>query len=58
MEIKHCCPSCGDVVVVHIHNSWQEVKDCLAGMRALCTACASWPGSGCPSAEAADAGRR
>ena len=53
MEIKHVCQSCGEVMAVHEHGSWQEVKDCLAGMRALCRECASWPG--CPSA-GADAG--
>jgi hypothetical protein len=55
MEIKHCCADCGEVIAVHEHNSWQEIKDCQAGMRALCALCASWPG--CPSAGAA-AGRR
>ncbi len=56
LEIKHCCADCGEVIVVHEHSSWQQIKDCRAGMRALCTECRSWPG--CPSAEAADAGRR
>jgi hypothetical protein len=55
MEVKHCCADCGEVIVVHEHSSWQEIKDCQAGMRALCASCSSWPGS--PSARA-DAGRR
>jgi hypothetical protein len=54
-EVKHCCVDCGAVIEVHEHSSWQEIKDCQAGMRALCRECASWPG--CPSA-GADAGRR
>jgi len=53
MKIKHVCQSCGELMAVHEHESWQEVKDCLAGMRALCRERASWPG--CPSA-GADAG--
>jgi hypothetical protein len=53
MEIRHVCQPCGELMAVHEHESWQEVKDCLAGMRALCRECASWPG--CPSA-GADAG--
>ena len=44
IEIKHVCESCGEVMAVHEHESWQEVKDCLAGMRALCRECGSWPG--------------
>ncbi len=35
---EHVCQSCGAVMAVHIHQSWQEVKDCVAGMRALCAA--------------------
>ena len=50
MEIRHVCQSCGELMAVHEHESWQEVKDCLAGMRALCRERASWPG--CPSAVA------
>ena len=46
MEIKHCCADCGAVLAVHEHDSYQEVKDCLAGMRSLCDVCHSWPG--CP----------
>jgi hypothetical protein len=46
MEVKHCCADCGEVIAVHEHSSWQQIKDCQAGMRALCVACASWPG--CP----------
>jgi len=46
VEVKHCCIDCGQVMAVHEHSSYQEIKDCLAGMRALCDACRSW--SGCP----------
>jgi hypothetical protein len=46
MQIKHCCADCGEVLAVHEHLSWQEIKDCQAGMRALCDSCRSWPG--CP----------
>jgi hypothetical protein len=45
MEIKHCCADCGQVLAVHDHASYQEIKDCLAGMKPLCPECASWPGS-------------
>jgi hypothetical protein len=45
LEIKHVCQSCGEVMAVHEHASYQEIKDCQAGMR-LCRECASWPG--CP----------
>jgi len=46
MQIKHCCADCGEVLAVHEHNSYQEVKDCLASMRPLCDVCCHWPG--CP----------
>jgi hypothetical protein len=46
MEVKHCCVDCGQVMAVHEHSSYQEVKDCLASMRPLCDECWSWPG--CP----------
>jgi hypothetical protein len=46
MQIKHVCPSCGELLVVHEHSSWQEIKDCDVGRRALCDACRSW--LGCP----------
>jgi hypothetical protein len=36
MEIKHVCQSCGDVMAVHEHESWHEVKDCSPG----CERCA------------------
>ena len=55
MEIKHCCADCGEVIAVHEHANYLEVKTCLKGMRPLCPECASWPGS--PSA-GAEAGRR
>lgn len=54
MEVKHCCVGCGEVMEVHEHASYQEIKDCLTGMYALCAQCAGWPGS--PSARA-DAGQ-
>jgi hypothetical protein len=34
MEVKHCCADCGEVIAVHEHSSWQQIKDCQAGMRA------------------------
>jgi hypothetical protein len=34
MQIKHVCQSCVEVMTVHEHANYQEVKDCLAGMRA------------------------
>ena len=43
MEVKHCCADSGKVTVVHVHNSWQEIKNCLRGMQLLCEACRSWP---------------
>jgi hypothetical protein len=52
MQIKHCCADCGEVMAVHEHASYQEIKDCLAGMRALCAACRSWSGSPCANADA------
>jgi hypothetical protein len=52
MQIKHCCADCGEVMAVHEHSSYQEIKDCFAGMRALCTACRSWPGSPCARTDA------
>jgi predicted RNA-binding Zn-ribbon protein involved in translation (DUF1610 family) len=44
VEVKHLCQSCGEVMAVHEHSSWQEIKDCRRGMWALCDACRSWPG--------------
>src|SRR5215471_5212381 len=35
-----------DILAVHQHASYQEVKTCLAGMKPPCRECASWPG--CP----------
>ena len=49
MEVKHCCVDCGQVMAVHEHSSYQEIKDCLAGMRPLCDSCRSWPGCPLPS---------
>lgn len=51
MQIKHGCQSCGEVMAVHDHSTYQEIKDCQAGMRALCDACRSWPGCPLPDAE-------
>lgn len=42
MTIKHCCQACGEVMAVHFHNSYQAIKDCLAGMKALCNDCRTW----------------
>jgi len=56
MQIKHVCQSCGEVMAVHEHSSWQEVKDCSAGMRPLCGECASWPGF--PVAQQSEVERR
>jgi hypothetical protein len=36
MQIKHVCRSCGEVMAVHEHANYQEVKDCLRGMKPLC----------------------
>jgi hypothetical protein len=41
----HVCQSCGAVMAVNFHSSYQEVKDCLRGMKALCTECSSCLGS-------------
>jgi hypothetical protein len=56
LEIKHACQSCGEVMAVHKHASYQEVKDCLAGMKPLCSSRASWPG--CPFPMLGRGGRR
>jgi len=45
-EVKHCCVDCGQVIVVHEHSSYVEVKLCLRGMRPLCDECRRFPG--CP----------
>jgi hypothetical protein len=50
VQTKHVCQSCGEVMEVHEHSSWQEIKECDRHRRALCSECASWPGS--PSARA------
>ena len=39
MQIEHVCQSCGEVMAVHEHSNYQQVKECLAGMRALCDEC-------------------
>jgi len=44
MEVKHCCVDCGQVMAVHEHSSYQEIKDCLTGMRPMCDLCQRWPG--------------
>jgi hypothetical protein len=48
VEVKHCCMACGEVMEVHEHGSYREIKDCLRGMKALCVGCQSWPGSPLP----------
>jgi hypothetical protein len=55
MQIKHVCQSCGEITAVHEHSSWQEVKDCLAGMPPLCVGCNNWP---CPSVQKREEERR
>jgi hypothetical protein len=49
VEIKHVCQLCGEVMAVHEHASYQEVKTCLAGMKPLCDPCASDTGSPLPA---------
>jgi hypothetical protein len=49
MQIKHCCADCGEVMAVHEHSSWQEVKDCRRGMRPLCDECRRFPRCPLPS---------
>lgn len=46
MEVKHVCQDCGEVMAVHDHTSYQGVKNCLRGMRALCDECRRY--IGCP----------
>jgi hypothetical protein len=46
MEVRHVCESCGELLAVHEHANYQQVKDCRGTMRPLCNECASWPG--CP----------
>src|SRR5580658_994831 len=36
MKMTHCCADCGEVMAVHEHSSWQEIKDCDRNPRALC----------------------
>jgi hypothetical protein len=33
MEVKHCCVDCGEVIAVHEHLSYAEMKLCLRGTR-------------------------
>jgi hypothetical protein len=47
MQIKDVCQSCGELMEVHEHTSWLEVKACTRTLPALCPACASWPGMPC-----------
>jgi hypothetical protein len=49
MQIKHVCQFCGEVMAVHEHSNYQQVKECLAGMRPLCDECRRFPG--CPLPE-------
>ncbi len=42
IEITHSCVACGEIIAVHKHASYQEIKNCLAGLKALCAQCASW----------------
>jgi hypothetical protein len=43
MQINHVCQSCGELMEVHEHGSWLEVKACTRTVPALCPQCASWP---------------
>jgi hypothetical protein len=52
VQIIHTCQSCNSVMAVHEHSSYQEIEDCLRGMKPLCAECNSWPGSPRPSARA------
>jgi hypothetical protein len=49
MDIKHVCQSCGELLAVHFHRSYQEIKDCLTGMKPVCANCDCWPGCPLPS---------
>jgi hypothetical protein len=53
--VVHVCVGCGEKMVVHQHSSWQAIKTCDAGRRALCDQCASWPE--CPLPEAGTRGQ-
>jgi hypothetical protein len=53
--MKHV-QSCGEVMAVQEHANYAQVKNCLAGVRALCNECASWPG--CPLASKKTHGQR
>jgi hypothetical protein len=55
MEVRHVCESCGELLAVHEHANYQQVKDCRGTMRPLCNECASWPG--CPLPEAGTRGQ-
>ena len=50
MQIKHVCQSCGEVMEVHEHSNYQQIKDCNRERRALCDRCRSWPGCSLPEA--------
>ena len=49
MQIKHVCQSCGEVMEVHEHSSYQEIKTCLRGLKPLCPECRRY--FGCPLPE-------
>jgi hypothetical protein len=49
MEVRHVCESCGELLAVHYHSSYAEVKACRRGMKPLCAQCASYPGCPLPS---------
>jgi hypothetical protein len=42
MKVTHCCADCGEVMAVHEHSSWQEIKECDRKQRPLCDACRCW----------------
>ena len=54
--VRYVCAACGELLAVHEHASYQEVKDCLAAIKPLCPTCASRPG--CPCRKRGSRGRR
>lgn len=48
-RVVHVCQSCAVILAVHTHHSYAEIKNCLRGMKPLCSQCDSWPGSPLPS---------
>jgi hypothetical protein len=40
MQITHCCTSFFQVIALHQHSSWEQIKGCQAAMGSLCPECA------------------